>query len=1595
MGSVDAWEGLVEMLGEESRRARDADLRGALMTEAGRILIDWLGRQEEGDILLRRSRSPLADLVKRSGRGALALELAALEQAATDAASSPEDRAAAWIEFGLLSQERTRTHERALDAYATALKLVPNQPVAIALVAQVARAEGAWPTVQGQLETIAAETTSPAYRVALRLELAELQDDPAAALEHLELAREIEPTDEGVVRRWVRATAASGRRDVLGGLYLELAGRATDHVSSASFLHRAVLAMLEADQPIGGVIEALERLAAERPTSSANRPDLIAPLAEVARYVQRHLAAGRPAAEVRHALPGLHLLAEALDDAREQALVHEQLARLELDALPEVSQATTGGEPPRLTVEQLALCDELEGHLRFCQIRLPGHRWVHEALADLLAARDDSIGLAAHLEEWSRTQDAGAGRAAILLRLADVYETRRRDFVRAAEIYELAVAEDPDNPNCVRGLGRIYEQMRRWPAAVACLRQQANKSDDSLERLAALRRIAMLAETELHDLDLAIASLEEVAKLDPDDLLSLYQLVRLCRAGKRPLVHVAALNQLSERIDDNIARTALLVELGEVQEMHLDQPEAARGCYEQALALSPGYAPALRALTRLARNRGDHEELLRLLQPTSDTVSEPAVLALRSARLCEEDLGDLSRAARFAREAYEQNPDLVPAREMLLRLLIATGGLEEAYDLLRAQDVPRSSPVAADYHYRLGLLAEALAPVHGPEAGPAAPVPTCHANALQHYRAALACQPDHGLAFERARALLVAYHDIGNLVRLLESRLANAGDAERAVSLVHLGRVHVAHDVPLLARRAYEEALSIAPEDPIIRHEFVGLLRLMGDRKSLPPLYLRSARDTADTHLKATLLVEAAELLLSTGATEDHELAGKAILEALQVDPGNPYAVRHLERLLSEPDSPFVVKDAVSARAVRAQSEAERAIFYVESAELLEKVGAWGQARRAYVAAKGALPSLAPADLGLRRTGNENRRTAVQAPGRTSIHVLIAEARDASLRAGRGDAAARQKALQIITEVLARDPQHRDAIAIGRTLVGQPGDPKAILRVLATAFEKVEDIDLRYELGLFLGGHSPSLEDGVRFFQAAATARPNGRRALRGLVNAYRQLGNDRMAAAATERLLELFEPAEPSAIDLRMGIANFLSTSRETLPRALEHGRIVLEARPNDPRAVALMAELLERSGKRLEAARLIDRLVARERNRERLHDLFLRKARLLSGIPGTNAETLNAIERAAALNPSNRDTITMLVDQLAAAGQTARVATYLPPIRNALQANVARGAVSLRDLNLLAKVAAPQAPDLAAIAASLLHALDPTEAVSAPPPVIAGRSGMRRLIDNPQARARVICSAEPPALHALLQALDGAIARMAHEFPEVSTTEGPTPQAAMESAQLRQHARVMAELVGLRAPRLGSSTTNDTVLFLPDPSAVVRLGDNLWATGDADAWRGLVGVAIIRAALGGSRARALSPGHLDVLIAACFQLANVFNPTTTDPDPRLLRNVVAELGNALSRKQRSVVETNCRALATHAFDTNVTAKTTTLTDLRYVGLLSGNFTECLSAACLLDGVPTGPLKQRVGRSNLARDLLSYFLSDEFLAARGIARPS
>ncbi|PRP91545.1 photosystem I assembly protein Ycf3 [Enhygromyxa salina] len=1632
-GTADAWQTLAEELAEESSQVDDPVMGAALMAEAGRILVDRLGRREEGQLLLRNSGSAIARtlLDLRTGSDdSVAEELAELERMGSDEQADPDERAASWVEFGMLCEESMGNRKRALEAYRKALACQPEHREALMLASEAAALindrEVALELVRRRVKLC----KSPREKVSLLLELADLTEG-AADLDDDEQAKELrlllvqeahdtDPYEETALRRLIRLVSATGDAVRLGHLYRHLADIAEDPLSASTALHLAFLTLADSREPVDHLVRELAAREPRIPDGS----DMLAPLSEVALYIEQRVASGDA-----DGLPAnLHVLdrvARTLDAPREQALVREQMARIRRDNLrrvvdesPDPADTITG--LPKLSEDRKELVRTLESDLRFCLVHLPEHRWVRHALAELLEYMGDHSGLVVHLDEWARTVASGPGRAATLLHLGAVHENLRHDLPRAAEVYELAVAEDPDNPSCLRALGRVYEKMRRWPQAVANLQRQADETEDGPERLAALRRVAAMAQHELEDVDLAIATLEEVTRIDPDDLLSLFQLAALCRAEHRTPVLVTTLQHLVERLDDDVSRTSVLVELGEALELQLKRRDAARDAYERALRLTPGYTPALRALGRLYRDNLDLDSLLGLHEPEVDSVTDPAILALKAARVCLDELQDHDRAIEYLWRAYKTNPDLYPARELLMQLLTVNNRIEEAYDLLRAQDLPEPIPLLADYHYRLGLLAEALArqAAQGADKRGREEAAARLDAALQHYRAALAAQPDHGLAAERSRRLLVAHHDHANLMRLVAALAEHAEGPAEAALLTQLARLRATRPGTKLrnqsaaaqeARRAYEQALQRAPSDPVVRREFETLLRFIDDRQTLPSIYLQTARASDDTHFRATLLVEAAELLLDEGragpdgkgepppperVAEDRQLAATAILDALHADPGNPYAVRHLERLLSEPKSPLPAMQAVSARAVRAQSDAERAIFYLESAELLERAGAVDPARRAYQAAIDAMPGLTPAQLGFDRLEQARQSAIPQAASEAptvSLHNLMAEARDAAVRAGAsGDPAEAATAIAILTGILDRDPGHRDALGLARGLTNQLADPQPALALLTTVFPRVRDPDTRYDLALLLAEHNVELDVAVRYLEAAVEARPDGKQALHELVRCHRQLGRDAEAAETTERLLELYGPGEPSAIDLRMGLAASLGSDPNHLQRALAHARVVLDARPNDARAVTLMADLLERSSQRVEAAHLLDRLRSRERDRGKLHDIHLRQARLLAVGEGHLPEALAAAERAVRINPGHREGVALLTQLLERSGQRERVADYLPSIRGAMISKITRAALSLRDLNLLTQIAQEHRPELAGIAEAVAFAIDPGSGVAPREHLRAAtRNGLARVLQDNEQRERLLAANELPELHELLIAVDPVLARLTNEFSVLAASDTVPLPSSTDTRSFETLVTQWSTLVGLPRPLLAAGETHNACVLIPTGTPTLRIGANLWMQGDPQSWRGLAAIALARQAWSAGLVRALPPIEMDLLLATSFETVRVFNAITADPDPRRLQDLSAQLGKHLPRRNRKVLERVCESLSGYAFAPSATAGTTLASDLRLAALMTGDPGGVLGAACLLDGVAGGSLKARINRSGVAQSLLAFMLGDEFLDMR------
>ena len=422
-------------------------------------------------------------------------------------------------------------------------------------------------------------------------------------------------------------------------------------------------------------------------------------------------------------------------------------------------------------------------------------------------------------------------------------------------------------------------------------------------------------------------------------------------------------------------------------------------------------------------------------------------------------------------------------------------------------------------------------------------------------------------------------------------------------------------------------------------------------------------------------------------------------------------------------------------------------------------------------------------------------------------------------------------------------------------------------------------------------------------------------------------------------------------------------------------------------------MAELLERSEMPAEAVEMLDRLVLRERDPDKLHELHSRRARLLAELPGRDNDALDAAERAAELNPGHRGTILLLIRLLDRTGQTDRVSAFLDPIRNAMLANIGRGQINPGDLKLLAEVAHGTKPELARMARLLGHALDASGPLPEDHMRSASVGGLERILATPTLRTSVLSPHESPDLNDLLTCIETAVERSYTEFGGLRNEELVPIPPNVDHTVISPLINRWGALLGCNAFLLNATTANNcSVLFEEGEDSSLRLGINLWLRGDDIAWRGLAAIALARKALGGVMVRALSAEELDLVLAASFETAKVFNAITADPDSRRLREISALFTKQLGRRQRKTLLRVCHTLASVNFEPTSTARGTLASDLRMAALLSGDVGGCLSAACLLDGFANGSLKQRISFSRNAQELIVFLLSDVFLNLREIA---
>lgn len=400
---------------------------------------------------------------------------------------------------------------------------------------------------------------------------------------------------------------------------------------------------------------------------------------------------------------GLLDLAEfRLDNSREAGAPADELVR-QLEEIAQLAELRLGDIDR--AVEAWQRIAELE----------PGSPKVAEALRRLTARSKMWQQLVAGLEDEVARASDPSHRLAALRKMAQTFRERQIDPRRAIELYEEVIAAAPDDEPTLKALAELYEREGDDAGLASSLRRLLDLEERRVtggvagaagsdapvqwpvqkraERLTQLRRLAVLCETRLADVDGVVYACRAVLELLSGDRDALERMERVLEKAGDPRLeqtleyHAAASTSPAER-------AKLLKRLARLAAAREDDVTALER-WEQTLRASPSDPDALVALAGLYEHASRWKELAQILERLDGGKPLPALgtpeAALRAldleryATVIDEHLGDGPRAIKAWHRVLELTPKNRAALAALARLYRAGSKWRELADVLGHQ----------------------------------------------------------------------------------------------------------------------------------------------------------------------------------------------------------------------------------------------------------------------------------------------------------------------------------------------------------------------------------------------------------------------------------------------------------------------------------------------------------------------------------------------------------------------------------------------------------------------------------------------------------------------------------------------------------------------------------------------------------------------------------------------------------------------------------------------------------------------------------------------------------------------------------------------
>jgi tetratricopeptide (TPR) repeat protein len=888
-------------------------------------------------------------------------------------------------------------------------------------------------------------------------------------------------------------------------------------------------------------------------------------------------------------------------------------------------------------------------------------------------------------EQWEalardveRIANAVAGdprhRAALIALRARLFEHRLGQVDAAIELYETALALDPDAPGALGALKRLLHQQRRWRDLIGVLEREAGRSPSPAVRAMALYRIGRLHSERLGNRDEAIAALERAARDAPNDVLVREELARLYEAAERwePLVEtLRALADATGGVADGTSgagrqgrgvaeRVARLHRIGLLCEERLGDEDRAIEAHRQALVLDPTFVPSLQALGKLLQKREAWDALCEMHLGEAAAVAEPrrrAAAHARVAEILEQQLGRVEDAAEQHARALALAPGYAASFKALERIYAQLGRHRELVEVYeRALDVAPSTDHAVAYLFKIGGIYE-------DRLGD-------HALAAHAYRRVIDLDAGnlgalHALQRATERAGRWAEH-----AEALEREAERCKDPAQIVALLHrAGEVldeQVGDREAALAR--FRKVVAIDPTYVPVLASLGRIYYRSGRWADLLEMYERELQVTPRGPGAVTLLLKMGELCEERLGRDEDALG--FYRRAVEIDPTGAPALGALARKLQERGS---WEELARVREIELAAIADaphRALACYRLGEIHEeRLGRPEQALAFYEQALRAAPDYRPAVDALVRLRTETRGFAKLAD---DLAREAAETTDDALaiaaRLHEGEVCADElrdprRAIAAYEAVLERSPGHLGALLALEPLLRRTGQWQRLCEVYAALARLLVEPAARAaalrELVRVQEAHGLGSPDDLRkTWETLLALVPGDPQALAALERLALETGDRRgLARVDSELGTREADPALAAAHRTRLG------ESLEALgdATALAAYRAALAADPEALGAARGLGRVAERTGDERAMAEAARREAMVTRDPEARARLLVRGARLRARRLGDLGGAVDDLDRALEAWPDDAQAAELLRELLGAPEDAARLSELL----------------------------------------------------------------------------------------------------------------------------------------------------------------------------------------------------------------------------------------------------------------------------------------------------------------------------------------------